>query len=109
MPGGDEIEGRIGGAQTADIDDSDEAFLVDQHVAGDEVAVGHDVASGGGGQSAEPGPQSPERLDIEQRAAPVETGRHPDVVIGQLTSATRATKGPTPGGDRADVSDELGQ
>jgi hypothetical protein len=109
VPGGDQVEGGIGGAEPADIDDPGQTPVGHKHVARDQVAVRHDVPARHARQGAEPGPELSQRLDVEQATTARQAGVHPVVVVWQRPSSRRPAEGSATGRQGAYVADELGQ
>ena len=108
MPGGDQIEGGIRGTQTTDVDDPDEPSLRDKHVAGNEVAVCHNVGEGARQiPHVRPDPADPGH--VEELLAVLKAGLHPRVVGAQIPTPTRTGENTTASLDRPHALDEGGQ
>jgi hypothetical protein len=110
VPGAQQVEGRVGRAESADVEDPGQARVSrDEQVARHEVAVAHDVPGIAARQLPQRRPQPTQPAGVEQPGAAQEARFQPRVVVVQVAAATAAAERPAAGRDQPDAGDELGQ
>jgi hypothetical protein len=110
VPGAQQVEGRVGRGEPADVEDPGQASAGrDEHVARHEVAVVHDVPGIAARQIPQRRPHPAQPNGVEQPLAALEAGFQPLVVVAQIAAAAAAGERPDAGGDRPDAGDELRQ
>jgi hypothetical protein len=108
VPGAQQVEGRVGGAEPADVEDPGQPSVGrDEHIARHEVAVVHDVPGVAARQLPQRRPHPTQPAGVEQPGTAQEARFQPLVVVAQVAAA--AGERPATGGDRPDAGDELGQ
>ena len=108
VPGADQIQGRVGGAKTSDIEHTRESPVAYQYVPWCEISVSHNIG-GGPRQLAQTTPQSTQTRNIDEAVAAIEACGHPLVVIAKVSAASSAGELSTGNVDSADLADELGE
>jgi hypothetical protein len=117
MPSAQQVEGRVGGAEPADVEDPGQPSVGrDEHVARHQVAVVHDVPGVAAQQLPQRRPHPAQPAGVEQPLAAQEARFQPGVVVAQVAATAAAGERPAAGGDRPDAGgdrpdagDELGQ
>jgi hypothetical protein len=111
VPRAHQVERRIRGLESADVEDAGQAAAVarHEHVARHEVAMVHDVGGVTARQVPQLRPHPAQPVHVEQPRAADEARFQPLVVIVQVAAAAAAGERPAEGGDRPDADDELGQ
>ena len=107
MPGTNEVKRGISRADVFNINDARKAPTCHQHVARDQIAVGHNVPVSASRHCPQHLPHLAKSRHVQQSLAAREAGVHPLVLGRQLASASRACEGPATSVDGPDAADEL--
>jgi hypothetical protein len=83
MPGTDEIQGGVSRSQPPYVDDPGQVSVGDEHVAGNQVTVGHHVG-GASRQRPHDCPDASKSRNVQELFAALEAGLHPWIVGSQL-------------------------
>ena len=108
VPSSDEVEGWVSGSEAAHIEDSDQTPVGHQHVAGNQIAVCHDVGCGTR-QLPHHCPQLTKSWKVENLLTLAKACLDPGVVRLQVTATTLSTKRPAASVDCADACHELSE
>jgi hypothetical protein len=109
VPGADEIQGGIRRPEAADVQHPGQAPVRHEHVAGNEVTVGHHIAGRAARQGPHDSPHAAEPGNIQDLFAAAETRFHPRVMGSQVSAPALAAERPAARADGPHVGDELGK
>src|SRR5215207_2642715 len=107
MPSTDEIQGGVSRSQPPYVDDPGQVSVGDEHVAGNQVTVGHHVA-GASRQRPHDCPDASKSRNVQERFTALEAGLHPWIVGSQLAPPTPSVERPAARVDGTHAADEFG-
>ena len=109
MPGADESQGRVSWSQSTSVDDSGQAAVGDENIAGNQITMVHHVTGRAARKLPQVAPHPAKPRNIQKLVTVLEARLHPRVVGTQAASPPAAGERSASRVDCAHTMDELGQ